>query len=119
MTTHTTKDLGDSAEDLACDYLQTQGLHLLMKNYRLRNGEIDLIFRDTSHLVFVEVRYRKSRQFGGALYSIDHRKQQKIIQTARHYLYQYRVELPARFDVIAIHGRDDIEWIQNAFDVPA
>lgn len=116
MTTPTTKDLGDSAENLACNYLQAQGLHLLMKNYRLRSGEIDLVFRDTTHLVFVEVRYRKTQQFGGALYSVDYRKQKKIIQTAKHYLYHYRVELPARFDVIAIHGKDDIEWIQNAFD---
>ena len=95
MTARTTKDLGDSAENLACDYLLAQGLHLLMRNYRLRSGEIDLVFRDSTHLVFVEVRYRKTQQFGGALYSIDHRKQRKLIRTAQHYLYRYRVELPA------------------------
>lgn len=115
----TTKDLGDSAEDLACAYLQAQGLHLLMRNYQLRSGEIDLVFRDNTHLVFVEVRYRKSQQFGGALYSIDYRKQQKIIHTAQHYLQRYRVELPCRFDVIAISGKDDIQWLQNAFDASA
>nr|CAA6816269.1 MAG: Unknown protein [uncultured Thiotrichaceae bacterium] len=116
MITHTTKDRGDSAENLACEYLQAQGLHLLMKNYRLRSGEIDLVFRDATHIIFIEVRYRKTQQFGGALYSVDHRKQRKIIRTAEHYLYRYRVELPARFDVVAIHGKDDIQWIQNAFD---
>ncbi|MEZ5534032.1 MAG: YraN family protein [Thiolinea sp.] len=116
MKTETSKALGDSAEDLACAYLQAQGLHLLMRNYRLRSGEIDLVLRDKTHLVFVEVRYRKTQQFGGALYSIDRRKQQKIINTAQHYLQRYRVTLPVRFDVVAISGKDDIQWLQNAFE---
>jgi putative endonuclease len=116
MSTKTTKASGDAAENLACDYLQAQGLHLLMRNYRLRSGEIDLVMRDSSHLVFVEVRYRKTQQFGGALYSIDQRKQQKIINTAQHYLQRYRVTLPARFDVVAITGNNDIQWLQNAFE---
>lgn len=112
----TTKTLGDAAEDRACEYLQAQGLHLLKRNYRLRSGEIDLVFRDRTHVVFIEVRYRKTRQFGGALYSINQRKQQKIINTALHYMQRYRVELPVRFDVIAITGHDDIQWLQHAFE---
>lgn len=116
MSTPTTKATGNAAEDLACEFLQARGLHLLMRNYRLRSGEIDLVFRDQEHLVFVEVRYRKSRRFGGALYSIDQRKQQKIIQTAQHYLQRYRVTLPVRFDVVAINGPDDIQWLQHAFE---
>lgn len=112
----TTKTLGDNAEALACQYLQAKGLHLLKRNYRLRTGEIDLVFRDRGHVVFVEVRYRKNQQFGGALASIDHRKQQKIIHTAHHYIRQYGVTLPVRFDVVAIHGKNDIQWLQHAFE---
>ena len=112
----TTQDLGNAAEDRACAYLQAQGLHLIMRNYRLRSGEIDLIFRDTEHVVFTEVRYRKNQLFGGAIYTVDKRKQQKIIQTAQHYIQRYRVNLAIRFDVVAMTGKDDIQWIQNAFE---
>ncbi len=49
---------GREAEDRACDYLQTQGLQLLARNYRSKRGEIDLILQDKDSLVFVEVRYR-------------------------------------------------------------
>ncbi len=116
MNAPTSKNIGDAAEDLAYEYLQARGLQLIKRNYRLRSGEIDLVFRDHEYLVFVEVRYRQSQQFGGALYSIDQRKQQKIIQTARHYLQRYQVTLPVRFDVIAISGPDDIQWLQHAFE---
>ena len=111
-----TTTIGIQAEDRACAYLEAQGLHLLMRNYRLRSGEIDLIMRDQSHVVFAEVRYRRSNQFGGALYSIDTRKQQKIMLVASHYIQRYNVTLPIRFDAVAISGNDDIQWIQNAFE---
>ena len=52
------KKTGDHAEQLACVFLQQQGLQLVTRNYRCRGGEIDLIMRDDDSLVFVEVRYR-------------------------------------------------------------
>ena len=115
MAKPTTRQTGDAAEQRACAYLQAQGLHLLMRNYRLPSGEIDLVFRDREHLVFVEVRYRKNPLFGGALASINHQKQRKIIQTALHYIQRYRVTLPVRFDVVAITGTNDIQWLPDAF----
>ncbi|MGB0847352.1 MAG: YraN family protein [Thiolinea sp.] len=111
----TTKAVGTAAEDRALAYLEAQGLHLLMRNYRLKGGEIDLILRDSTHVVFAEVRYRRSNQFGGAIHSIDARKQRKLIMTATHYIQRYNVTLPVRFDVIALSGKDDIQWVQNAF----
>lgn len=108
---------GQNSEQLACNFLQAHGLKLLHKNYRLRTGEIDLIMRDDMTIVFIEVRYRKNDNYGGALFSIDQRKQGRIIRTAQHYL-QYRApDTQARFDVIAIEGDNDIQWIKNAFDV--
>ena len=112
----TTLAIGKAAEERACQHLITHGLHLLMRNYRLRCGEIDLILRDREHVVFTEVRYRKNQQFGGAIYTVDKQKQRKIIQTAQHYIQRYGVKLPVRFDVIAITGDDEIQWIQNAFE---
>ncbi len=107
---------GVSTEQLACEHLQASGLQLLHQNYRLKMGEIDLIMRDGNIIVFVEVRYRKTNRYGGALLSIDPRKQARIMRTAQHYL-QYRApDAQARFDVVAVEGDDNINWIKNAFE---
>lgn len=97
---------GQESERLAEQFLQSQGLTLVERNYRCKAGEIDLIMRDDEHLVFVEVRFRKSGRFGSASETIDSRKQQKVIRAAEHYLQaRWRGSLPAcRFDVIAIQG---------------
>ncbi|QLQ33054.1 MAG: YraN family protein [Candidatus Thiothrix singaporensis] len=108
---------GINAEQLACEHLQASGLQLLCRNYRLKTGEIDLIMLDGHTIVFVEVRYRKSNRYGGALHSIDPRKQARIIRTAQHYL-QYRApDAQARFDVVAVEGDNHPHWIRNAFEL--
>ncbi len=107
---------GASTEQLACTYLQANGLKLIQQNYRLRMGEIDLIMRDGNTIVFVEVRYRKNNHYGGALYSVDPRKQMRLIRTAQHYLQSHAPNAPARFDVIAVDGGNDIHWIKNAIE---
>jgi len=109
---------GQQAECAACDYLLAQGLTLVEKNYRCRRGEIDLVMRHRDTLVFVEVRYRKNHDFGGASESITRKKQEKIQTTALHYLQKLKPDINARFDVIAITGsgkQQQFEWIQNAF----
>ena len=76
--------------------------------------------RDNSGLVFVEVRYRKDHSYGGALESIDRRKQRKLRAAAEHYMQTRHntVDLPCRFDVILITGSPDdqgeVDWITNA-----
>ncbi|NIO42085.1 MAG: YraN family protein [Burkholderiales bacterium] len=106
---------GEQAEALALDYLRLNGLAEVERNYRCRMGEIDLIMRDGEVLVFVEVRLRASDAFGGAGESIDARKRQKLLTTARHYLSS-KGNIPlCRFDVVLLNGDSCIEWIQNAF----
>ena len=109
---------GDAAEQYAADFLFGQGLQLLVRNYRSRFGEIDLIMRDGETLVFVEVRLRRNPRFGGAAASIDARKQQRLILTAQRYLAQLPHIPPCRFDVVLLdnaQGRQP-EWLQNAFE---
>ncbi len=107
---------GVKSEKQALAYLQQQGLSLICRNYYCRFGEIDLIMRDQDTLVFIEVRYRKNSDFGGAFASITKRKQDKIIKTAKHYLAQLDNEPYCRFDAIAIDPQADTpQWIQNAF----
>lgn len=111
---------GRWAEDLACAYLCQHGLCSVARNYRYRNGEIDLVMQQRDVLVFVEVRYRNSQQYGGSLESINVPKQQRLLATAAHYL-QTHSEAQAfacRFDAVLIEGTQktpQIQWIKDAF----
>lgn len=108
---------GSDAEHLAALFLQRHRLILLEKNYRCRFGEIDLIMRDGTTLVFVEVKMRSYHSFGGAAASITVAKQAKLIRTARHYLARFNTMPACRFDAVLLTGTDNqnVEWIRNAF----
>lgn len=107
---------GDDAEQRAAAYLQRAGLQLVERNYRCRFGEIDLIAREGTTLVFVEVRMRTSERFGGAAASITATKQAKLLRTARHYLAGLARAPQCRFDALLVNGNDgSIEWLKNAF----
>jgi putative endonuclease len=115
----TTKQTGDAAEDRALAHLAAAGLKLVARNYRTPGrggGEIDLVMRDgAGTLVFVEVRKRASRSFGGAAASVSPLKQRRIIFAARHYLMRLAQQPPCRFDVVSVEA-GDIEWLRGAFD---
>ena len=114
----TTKQAGDAAEDRALAYLVGRGLRLVERNYRTPHrggGEIDLVMRDGATLVFVEVRKRASRAFGGAAASIGAAKQRRIVFAARHYLMRQPAPPPCRFDVVSVEA-GGIEWLKAAFD---
>ncbi|MGD8483941.1 MAG: YraN family protein [Thioalkalispiraceae bacterium] len=124
----TSKQIGDEAEKLACDYLTRQGLTLVERNYQIKGGEIDLVMRDDQHLVFIEVRCRNNRRFGSGAESVDARKQARLIKAATTYLQQHSAQTlqPARFDVMSIstaqpqtesssEPQPEIEWIKDAF----
>lgn len=115
------QEAGTAGETAALTYLQGRGLKLVLRNYRCKAGEIDLVMLEDSTLSLLEVRYRSDRSFGGAAASVTWRKQQRIVNAARH-LLQFRADLRryrARFDVIAVSpgmsGGLQVEWIQHAF----
>ena len=108
---------GGAAEQLALDYLTSQGLKLVERNFRARSGEIDLILRDARELVFVEVRARSSIAFGGAAASVTQAKQQRIRRAAQVYLqsrFGQRAWPALRFDVLAFEA-GSIHWLRAAF----
>jgi putative endonuclease len=110
---------GRRAEDLAADYLLTRGLALAERNYRCRWGEIDLVMTEGERTIFVEVRYRRSDHYGGALASIDRRKQRRLLAAARHYMVERRIRGSVRLDVVAVSPYDDgfsIQWVKNAIE---
>lgn len=106
---------GDAAEDDALDYLRKQGLMLVERNFRCRGGEIDLILQDGNVLVFVEVRKRADRRYGGAAASVTGRKQGRLVIAAQTFLQRYRTPPACRFDVVAMDG-DTLNWLKNAIE---
>ncbi|RLA18535.1 MAG: YraN family protein [Gammaproteobacteria bacterium] len=112
-------EIGQKAENRALEYLESNGLKLVERNYRCNRGEIDLIMDDAGTLVFVEVRYRKQNHFGSALESINRTKQKKIILSTKHYLAHHPEDSPVRFDAIALSPtgtRLEIQWVKSAFE---
>ena len=117
--TNQTGIVGNHAENLALKYLQKNHLNLIESNFSCRYGEIDLVMQDSDYLVFVEVRHRKSQRFGGALASVDARKQNKLRRTAEYYLIRHKkTDCPCRFDILCVDGNlsaPTYDWIHNAF----
>ncbi|MGB0712952.1 MAG: YraN family protein [Gammaproteobacteria bacterium] len=107
---------GRSAEARARRLLERAGLKTLGANYLCRQGEIDIVMLDGDILVFVEVRYRAGKDFGGALASVDHRKQRKLARAALHYLrgHPEHANRGIRFDVIAM-SEGEFNWVKDAF----
>lgn len=107
---------GQAAEEIAAQFLIRRGLKVVERNFRVRGGEIDLICADGATTVFVEVRLRRNRNFGGAAASITPRKQQRIVLAARYWLSQHG-DRNCRFDCVAMDAPDEarIEWIKDAF----
>lgn len=107
---------GEASESLAAEFLRANGLIVTERNYHCRFGEIDLVAQDGKTLVFVEVRQRRSEEFGGARESITAAKRRRLITAARHYLARRHGAPPCRFDAVFIRGEPpEIEWVRNAF----
>ena len=108
---------GSHYEQQVAAFLKQQGYKLLEQNFRCKSGEIDLIARDGRHLVFIEVKYRKTSASGWALEAIDQRKAARIRRTAQIYLWKngYPETMPCRFDAIGIDGERMVH-IKNAFE---
>ena len=115
---------GRQAESIACDWLQQQGLELLIRNYRCRAGELDLVMMDAGMLVIVEIRYRHDPGFTHPLETVTPAKQRRIIRATRHLLQRHPrlCTHPLRFDVLALSGpirQARLDWVKYAFDPPA
>jgi putative endonuclease len=108
--------VGRFGEQQAVGHLEAAGLEILARNWRCREGELDIVARDGSQLVFVEVKTRSSRAYGSPAEAVDRAKSARIRQLALRWIMAQR-ELGApefwselRFDVISVlRGRDGLE----------
>ena len=114
--------IGRAAEDAAAHYLQENRLSILLRNYRCRSGEIDIVAETIDGvIVIVEVRLRSTGRYGGAAASVGWHKQQRIQRATCHLLSRHPAlqRRALRFDVLdlAPAGRAyRIEWLQQAFE---
>lgn len=115
-----TRIVGGHAEKIAADYLKKRGYRILAKNFRVKFGEIDLVALYKGCVCFVEVKSRKT--YATPQEAVSRLKQRKLTRIAQAYLQQYHgsIDMPCRFDVVAIEetadGQLHLEFFENAFE---
>lgn len=118
--------LGKRGEELAVAYLERLGYRVLVRNYRVRLGEVDIIAVDGDTLVFVEVKSRRGREVSRAFEVVTPRKQRQLSKVALEYIGSHGKDgQPARFDVVAVLFAESltmgetvtVEVVRNAFDL--
>ena len=119
---HDTDAVGRWGEDVAAGYLEQGGLTILGRRVRVTvRDELDLVARDGSVLVFVEVKTRKSQLYGRPMAAVDRRKRQVLSRAAVRYVGRLkRKDVCFRFDVVEVVGQPGdaepvIRHVENAF----
>jgi len=109
-------ELGKVGEEQAVAALETAGMKIITRNYRSKTGEIDIIALDGETVVFVEVKAWSKYGMEDLQYSIDIKKQNKIIKTAKYFLSENRKysNRAIRFDVIFVKN-NSINHLASAF----
>jgi len=105
---------GKKGEELALNFLENNGYKLIEKNFKSKFGEIDLIMKDGEVVVFVEVKYRLSEDYGSPKDAVTYEKMKKIIKTAEYFIVKNNLNSLYRFDVVSIL-KNNIEHVKNAF----
>ena len=106
---------GRKGERLACQYLLRQGFDILARRHRTRSGELDIVAFEGDTLVFLEVKTRKSRQFGEPWEFVDWRKQQILRRAAEEFIADYDLgQYTYRFDIVSVLGKE-VSLFRNAF----
>lgn len=101
------KDLGNSGEQIAVEYLEKIGFKILNRNFYCKQGEIDIVARDGDEVVFIEVKTRTNTNFGNPSEAVDYRKQKHIYKSAKYFLCKYKMlDAHIRFDVVEVLVKD-------------
>ena len=113
--------LGKSGEDSALNFLKENGYKILVKNYKTKLGEVDIIAYDKGTLCFIEVKTRGSLRFGSPQEAVSHFKQRQISKVALQFLKRNNLlNKKARFDVVSVIYAEDkpaFDLIKNAFEL--
>lgn len=113
------KKIGNDGENRACEYLSKKGYKIIERNWRTKEGEIDIIVEKANLLVFVEVKTLPNATYDMLLKVLNFEKQQRIIKTAKRFLINHRQYNNSyiRFDVIVLDMQNlpSVYHIENAF----
>lgn len=114
--------LGQWGEEQVAEKLRREGWTIVVRNFRCRMGELDIVAKNERYLAFVEVKLRKNDQFGSACEAVTPAKQRKLRAAAQFYLMSRPTTLQPRFDVAEVYAplgvrteKPDIYYIENAF----
>lgn len=114
----TSTEFGKMGEEMAADYLMSNGYDLLDKNWRFNKKELDLVCETNDYIVFIEVKSRLDTALEDPTRAITKRKKRFLIEAANAYIFEYDIEKEARFDVITIlldeKGAPALEHYENA-----
>ncbi|MDE7138065.1 MAG: YraN family protein [Ruminococcus sp.] len=113
-------ETGKLGEEKVCAYLEEIGYRIVVRNYRIRGGEIDIIAENGEYIAFVEVKSRKPDSLVTGFEAVNRRKKGLIIRTAADYCCKNPSTLQPRFDVAQVIIDDgkvnSIDYIFNAYD---
>ncbi|PRY42657.1 YraN family protein [Umezawaea tangerina] len=99
----TKRDLGEQGEDLACEYLERQGLVVLSRNWSCREGELDIVATDGKLLVVCEVKSRSGVACGSPLEAVTPEKLHRMRKVTQRWLMAYRVGwVDVRYDAVSV-----------------
>lgn len=109
-------ELGKKGELLAVDFLKEKGFEILETNFRLDKDEIDIIAKDGSILVFVEVKTRSTDYFGEPEIAVGGNKIEFLLRAAENYLISKNLNSEIRFDIISIVLNSKQKKIRHIID---
>ena len=119
------KLLGTLGEDAAAEYLKKKKYKIIERNHKNTYGEIDIIARYKKDIIFVEVKTRRSDEYGRPYDAVNYYKQNRIIRAAKSYLYKNKIfDINVRFDIVEVYGvmsdtgfkLDEVIHIKNAIE---
>lgn len=114
----TTTKIGNTGEQLATEYLIKRGYEIVVRNYRYKKAEVDIIARKDKLLIFVEVKTRRSNLFGEPEEAVNQAKITLLLAAAEHFVETTDWRYDIRFDIMAIrHDRKppEITHFEDAF----
>lgn len=110
------REIGAKFEQKTKKYLESVGHTIIKMNYQCRYGEIDIISKDGNAIVFTEVKFRRTKSHGHPSEAVDYHKKIHIIQVAKWYVMENRLDgIPVRFDV-AVWTNEDLTYYKGAFE---
>ena len=110
--------LGNNGEKIASEYLEKNHYEIIKRNFRCKQGEIDIIAKDKEELVFIEVKTRTDISYGEASEAVTDTKKRHLINSIKYYIYKQKLEnQPIRIDVAEVYikcGKVKINYIKQA-----